>query len=101
MSNQKAIFFELGVGELKEIIKQVIREERQERSPSSPNTSEELITRKEAASYLGVSLPTLSQIVKRGEIPAYRLGGKIMFRQSELVNSLRPVQCQKFRRSAP
>lgn len=43
-----------------------------------------LMKRKDAASFLGVSLPTLDAYSKAGVIHANRVGGRVFFDQTEL-----------------
>ncbi len=47
-----------------------------------------LLTRKEAANLLRVTLPTLHHWSKTGIIQAYYLGGRIYYKESELISSL-------------
>jgi len=46
--------------------------------------SEDLITRKEAASYLKVTLPTINDWEKKGYLKAKRIGSRVYFKKSEL-----------------
>ena len=47
--------------------------------------SKKLLTRKEAAARLGISLRALDGIVSRGALPAYRIGPKMVrIREEEL-----------------
>jgi excisionase family DNA binding protein len=49
---------------------------------------EEFISKKEAAEYLNVSLPTLSKYVQAGWVKAYSLSGsRIKFKKNELDGS--------------
>lgn len=38
----------------------------------------DLITRQDAAERLGISLPTLDGLISRGQLPAYRIGPRIV-----------------------
>lgn len=60
----------------------------------TPETNE-LISRKQAAKLLGISLPTLHEYTKRGLIPAYRIGSQIRFKKGEVLECLRKVQTKK------
>lgn len=47
--------------------------------------SEKLLNLKEVCQYLGISEEDLRQLVNRGEIPAYRLGGTLLrFRKDQI-----------------
>jgi excisionase family DNA binding protein len=56
------------------------------------NNPETLITREEAAKFLRISLPTLSELSSKGEVVSYRLGGRVIYKQSDLTNSLKKVE---------
>lgn len=63
-----------------------------------PGTAtDELVTRKQAAVLLGISLPTLHEYCKSGIIPSYRVGSRIRFKKSELLECLKKVKTIKFR----
>ena len=59
---------------------------------SGQSESEDLLTRKEAANLLGVSLPTLHDYTIRSIIPAYRLGTRVRYKKGEILNCLLKVQ---------
>ncbi len=62
----------------------------------APNSSnDELISRKDAAQLLGISLPTLHSYTKDGRIPAYRIGSQVRFKKSEVLDCLTKVQTKK------
>lgn len=52
---------------------------------------EVLLDKKMAASYLMVSTKTIDNYRKAGTIRAYRAGGKILFKKSELFGALTPA----------
>jgi excisionase family DNA binding protein len=52
----------------------------------------ELLTRKEAAKLLGVSLPTLSDWTKTGKIIGYRIASRVRYKRNELENSLSQIK---------
>ena len=64
---------------------------------SKDSNPDELITRKEAAIILGISLPTLHDYTTRGVIPAYRIGSRVRFKKVEIIDCLQKVQTKKFR----
>lgn len=47
-----------------------------------------ILTRKEAASFLSVSLTTLKAWTDQKLLKAYRLGGRVYYKQSEIVSAL-------------
>lgn len=54
-----------------------------------------LLTRKEAASFLKICLPNLDDMVREGTIPASRIGTRVRFLKSDLVNSLPRIKGAK------
>lgn len=54
-----------------------------------------LLTRKEAALLLRISLPTLHKWTREGRIKAYRISNKIRYKQTELERSLNEVPTLK------
>jgi excisionase family DNA binding protein len=49
----------------------------------------ELLTRREAADFFRISLPTLHKWVNEGLIRSYELGGRVYFKRDELISSLK------------
>jgi excisionase family DNA binding protein len=60
-----------------------------------PPQETELLTRKEAAKLLGVSLPTILDWTKTGKITGYRIASRIRYKRSELENSLLQIKTRK------
>jgi len=57
------------------------------------NQRDELLTRKDAAKVLGISLNTLGKFTKTGKIPAYRIGAKaVRYKMNEVFQSLNKIQ---------
>lgn len=57
----------------------------------APQPETTLLTRKEVAKMLGISLPTLHSWVKNGTIQAYRIGNKVRFKKSEVLEALQSI----------
>jgi len=56
-----------------------------------PNRKE-LKTRKEAAAFLGITLPTLHKMTHDGRIQGRRIGSRIRFYQSDLEKALKTIK---------
>lgn len=56
------------------------------------------LTRSEVAGRLNISLPTLNEYTKKGIIPAYRFGVRVLYKENEVENSLNQVVTNKFKR---
>jgi excisionase family DNA binding protein len=50
---------------------------------------DQLLTRKEAAEFLTISLATLHAYTKEGRIVGQRLGGRLVYRRSDLEKALK------------
>ena len=59
-------------------------------TPTTPPT--ELITRKQVANLLGVTLPTINDWTKTGKIKGYRIGSRIRYKRNEIENSLSQIK---------
>lgn len=55
------------------------------------NKSKAILTRREAAELLSVSLTTLKTWSDQKIIRAYKLGGRIYYKEKELLNALQSV----------
>ena len=65
---------------------------------SSINTHKqetEVLTRKEAAKLLSVSLPTILDWTKTGKITGYRIGSRIRYKRAELESSLLQIKTRR------
>lgn len=51
--------------------------------------SEKLLTKKEAAEYLGISEKQLDELVGQGKLPAYRIGNKFLRFKHEHLDVIR------------
>lgn len=82
--------------ELKELISQTVREEFKTLHQPQPET--ELLTRKNVADILGISLVTLGDWTKRGLIPALRIGTRIRYKKADVMEALNQVETIKYGR---
>jgi hypothetical protein len=60
--------------------------------PQEIPTAEKYRTRKETATVLKVSLPTLNEYTKRNLIAGYRFGARVMYKQSDIEAALTKMQ---------
>lgn len=88
--------------ELQERIQQIVRKEVQQIADTLPapadNLEPEFITRKETATILGISLPTLNEWTKSGIVPAHRIGTRVRYIKSDVFASLKSVDTIKYKR---
>lgn len=62
-------------------------------SPTSATLADRLLTRAQAAEYLGISLRTLTELLARGSFPKYRVASTaVRVRKSDLDTYIRSVR---------
>lgn len=88
----------LTVDTLSEIIRETVRSEIGTSRPSSPPTSDKFLSRKATATRLKVSLVTLTDWVNRSRLKAYKIGGRVLFRESEVEEALARIVPLKHKR---
>lgn len=59
---------------------------------------DDLMTRKEVAEMLRISLPTLSEMTQDGRIPGRRTGRKIVYRRRDVLKSLEVIKSNQYKR---
>lgn len=85
MSSEKQIFTNISEDNLKELIREVMRDEI---TRLNHTEVEDLIKAKKACEYLKVSKVTLYKWLKEGKITGYYLGTRLFFKMSELEQAL-------------
>ncbi|MFJ1474636.1 helix-turn-helix domain-containing protein [Capnocytophaga cynodegmi] len=84
--------------EIKNIVLEVLQENRGEGIQQSQETfSDEYLTRKQVAEKLKISLPTLNKYTKAGILKGYRIGGRVLYKRSEVEQSLREISSNKYK----
>lgn len=86
----KQVIAETVKAEIDEGVSNLIRLE-----PKAPAKPDILLTRKEAASFLGVSLPTLNSWTKDGIIKGYRINSRVRYKRVELEEALSEIGIAK------
>ena len=71
-----------------ELVKDVVNALKQSVLKNPDNNDEIFLTRQETANLLSISLVTLWDWTKKDIIPAYRIGYKIRYKKSDVLNSL-------------
>ncbi len=83
---EKTFLIPLTEEELKELIKSSFQEVIEENKLIKRN--KELLTFKGVTSLLGISASTLNNWKRNGKIPFHRIGGRVLFKYAEIVESL-------------
>lgn len=87
MANQ-TVFTTLSVTELELLISSSIEKALDNLELSNNNAQkEELITRKEAAKVLNVSLPTIDRLAREQHFPTYKIGSSTRFKRKEVMRA--------------
>jgi excisionase family DNA binding protein len=82
---------------LKALISEVLTEKLESFRPK-PEPKDKYITRKEVAAELRISLPTLNELTKKEKLKAYRIGGRVLYRESEVSAALQTITAAKYQR---
>lgn len=90
------IIDQLSVDELKKIITETIKESLPKAEPQQ--IKEKHLTRQETAKELRISLVTLNEYSKKGILQSYQVGGRVLYKQSEVEAALKSVKNLKYRR---
>lgn len=56
-----------------------------------PEKSDGYITRAQVCKALHITLPTVHAWMKEGKLKAYHIGGRTLFKESEVLESVKPV----------
>ncbi|MBN1819783.1 MAG: helix-turn-helix domain-containing protein [Prolixibacteraceae bacterium] len=83
---------------LRSLIQEVVSSELAAQLKPVEQKKDELLTRKEAAKMLRISLVTLATITKNGKLPSYRVRGKVLFKKSDVEATLQKVVTNRYRR---
>lgn len=73
------------LGQIKKVVKELIPQ------PQPQTTTDRLLTRKEVCKMLQVSLVTIHNWTKAGILNPYRIGNKLRFKESEVLEALQSV----------
>ncbi len=88
----------LNVDELQSLIEKSIRNALEQKEEKKEPTTE-LLTRKEVAKFLGISLVTLNTWTKHGKLPALRIGTRVRYNKADVISSLKKIETLKYGRA--
>jgi len=88
---------QISLNELKEIISESVRIEMQ--NFGGTKNKKEFLSREEVASLLGVSLVSLHSYTKEGILQSYKIAGRVLYRQDEVIEAIRKVKNLKYKRN--
>ena len=77
--------------QLSEMIRESLRDELRQLHPEPSAETPNYLTRRETARRLRISLVTLNDWVNRGRIRAHKIGGRVLFRDSDVEAALHRI----------
>lgn len=97
---ENLIFTGVSVNEFLLRIEEII-EAKISRLPQKLENKAEYITRKEVATLLKISLPTLHDWTKHGWLQSYKIGNRVLYKKKEIEDSVHQVLFQKHKKIKP
>lgn len=98
---QDLILFNTPATELKELFRDVIKEELSnlKQQQKEENLTATYLSRQQVCKLLNLSLVTVDKFTRQGILKGYRIGGRIRYKQHEVEESLTAVKDAKYRRA--
>jgi len=94
----KEILFYSSPDELKGLIAETVKEQLTSFFKKDNEPDNRLLTRKDVAKTLGISLVTLNSWTKEGIIPAVRLNSSVRYRFSDIESAIQEIKNVKYSR---
>jgi excisionase family DNA binding protein len=83
--------------DFQDMIGEIVEEKlRQLRDEKPDKVNEEYLTRREVCERIRVSYATLHSYTKEGLLKSYKIGGRVLYRQDEVEQSLQTIQAKKY-----
>lgn len=82
------IFISLSRDQLKELFEAAIKNTIGTSLPKGDSKVKQYYSRRDLCDQLGISLPTLDNLVKSGKVKSYRIGSRILFKVAEIDSFL-------------
>jgi excisionase family DNA binding protein len=95
MNNKIEFVLSLPINELAEAIIQKLNTVKGE-SISDNSTHENFLTRQEVSKKLNITLPTLHNYTKRGLIKSYKIGSRILYKESDIDRAITEIKFRHF-----
>jgi len=89
----KMMFTSIELPEFKRMLEEAISKQLKSFVPNQnvEQKQNQLLTRKQTANFLCISLPTLHDWTKTGVIKAHRIGNRVLYKIDEINNSLNQI----------
>ncbi|MEE1961996.1 helix-turn-helix domain-containing protein [Allomuricauda taeanensis] len=82
----------LELSDIKRVIEEVVESNLSKLSLPKHQNQNLLLTRKETAKLLCISLPTLNDWTKTGIVKAHRIGNRVLYKEQEVLEALNEVR---------
>jgi len=89
------------VDELYEKIRTTVRDEIVFQRSCEEVIDKKFLTRKETATLLRITLPTLNAYTKKGLLTGVRFGYRVLYREEDVKSAVKAIPTQKYRRGLP
>lgn len=89
---EQVTFIPIPLHELVGEITKAVRTELEARASAPVPQADELLSRKDAAKVLGITLPTLRHYTRKGLVKGYRIGARVRYKRSEVIGALQAMQ---------
>ncbi|KAB5488912.1 helix-turn-helix domain-containing protein [Flagellimonas hadalis] len=96
----KLILTTLQLADIRQVVEEVLETKLSKLSSHPPQSQNILLTRKETAKLLCISLPTLNDWTKTGIVKAHRIGNRVLYKEQEVLEALNEVRTLKTGRGA-
>lgn len=85
----------LELSDIKKVVEEVIENKLKNLNPQPEKEGLKLLSRKDTAKLLCISLPTLHDWTKTGIVKAHRIGNRILYKLEEVNDALSMIQTSK------
>jgi excisionase family DNA binding protein len=92
---QNLILTPLSIEQLQSFINDAVKTGFEQTKLQEPEKTN-LLTRKQVCNLLNITAPTLHEWTRNGTISAYKVGTRVRFKESEVMNTLHRVKQVKF-----
>ena len=94
---QNVILTPLSIEQLKNFINDAVKTGFEQTKLQEPEKTN-LLTRKQVCNLLNITAPTLHEWTRNGTISAYKVGTRVRYKETEVMNTLQRVKQVKFNR---
>ena len=91
----KLMLSTLELSDIKKVFEEVLENKLRNFNPQPEKEGLKLLSRKDTAKLLCISLPTLHEWTKTGIVKAHRIGNRILYKLEEVNGALNMIQTSK------